>query len=150
MRYHLRRVIAHAVLFVAVVSPVRGSIVHDLPQRLLAQPVEKLLTRTVQGAVEEVWVEHHRSKKLTVLLIIDFSTDVWWQPPRPTPLRFCGDRNSVLNNLVHANISITYSPASPSRSTDCLTLIKAEQLQDNSPWEKFIILPREIPVRLDP
>jgi hypothetical protein len=69
---------------------------------------------------------------LTVIHILEFSTDALLKEPALLQVRLCGDQSGRLGPAVHTNITLVYDLASKNRLTGCLSLITSE------PWQHSI------------
>jgi hypothetical protein len=87
--------------------------------------------RVVIGSLADISVRYQNGRALTVIHILEFSTDVPFQEPDLLEVRLCGDQGAGLEPAVHTNIRLVYNPASQSRLTGCLTLITSEPWQDS-------------------
>jgi hypothetical protein len=87
--------------------------------------------RIVIGSVADVTARYEHNEPITIIHILEFSTDA--PPKEPTLLRvlLCGDQSSRLGPVVHTNITLVYNLASHKRLTDCLSLISSEPWQDS-------------------
>jgi len=84
-------------------------------------------------------VDYSRVKPVTLLHILEFSTDRFPQEPDLTQLRLCGDHSPMLALAVHTNISVVYKLASSSRSTGCLSLISVRPWHDGGRWQTIVV-----------
>ena len=141
------RILGSIAVLVVALSACRATVLLNPDHARSVPLVAKVLTINMQGPVEDTWVEFNHGAALTVVLIIDSATDIWWEKPHSTRLLFCGDSNSILKDAVHTNVLLTYDPSSPNGTTDCLKLIRVDPLEDNSPWETAISGPQKIPLR---
>jgi hypothetical protein len=88
--------------------------------------------RVVIGSLADVSVGFQHGKPITIIHILEFSTDVFLKEPDLLEVRLCGDQGGSLESAVHTNIRVIYNLASRSRLTGCLNLISSEPWQDAS------------------
>jgi len=96
---------------------------------------EGAATQLLIGSLADVSVAYAAGKPTTVVHILDFKRDAFPQEPYFSQVRLCGDHSRELAVAVHTNIALVYGLASPSRSTDCLSLISVRPWQDDSKWQ---------------
>ena len=91
--------------------------------------------RVVIGSVADISARYENGRPITVIHILEFSTDVFPKEPNLSQVRLCGDQNGRLQPTVHTNITLVYNSESQSRLTGCLSLISCEPWQDSSKWQ---------------
>jgi hypothetical protein len=87
--------------------------------------------RVVIGSVADISARYENGTSITVIHILEFSTDVFLKEPNFVQVHLCGDQGVRLRPAVHTNITLVYNLASPSRLTHCLSLISSEPWQDS-------------------
>ena len=90
--------------------------------------------RAVVGSVADISTRYENGKPITLIRILEFSTDLFPLEPNLVQVRLCGDQGA-LNAAVHTNITLVYNPASHSRLTGCLSLISSDPFADGSQWQ---------------
>jgi hypothetical protein len=99
--------------------------------------------RVVIGSVADISVRYENGKPITLIHILEFSTDLFpLLEPNLLQVRLCGV-HSTLEAAVHTNIALVYDPASHSRLTGCLSLISNQPWQDGSRWQTVTLTPRK-------
>jgi hypothetical protein len=88
--------------------------------------------RVVIGSVADISARYENGTPITVIHILEFSTDVFLKEPNLSQVRLCGDQSGRLGPAVHTNITLVYNLASHKRLTGCLSLISSE------PWQHSI------------
>jgi len=91
--------------------------------------------RVVIGSLADISARYENTNPITVIHILEFSTDVAPREPDLLQVRLCGDQTGRLDHAVHTNITVIYELASQSRLTGCLNLISSEPWQDSSTWQ---------------
>ena len=93
--------------------------------------------RAVVGSVADISTGYENGKPITLIRILEFSTDLFPLEPTLVHVRLCGDQRA-LDAAVHTNITLVYNPASHSRLTGCLSLISSDPFADGSQWQTVI------------
>jgi len=88
--------------------------------------------RVLIGSVADISARYENGMPLTVIHILEFSTDALLKEPALLQVRLCGDQSGRLGPAVHTNITLVYGLASKNRLTGCLSLITSE------PWQHSI------------
>jgi hypothetical protein len=97
--------------------------------------------RVVIGSVADVSVRYENGKPITLIHILEFSTDLFpLLEPNLLQVRLCG-AHSALEAAVHTNIALVYNLESHSRLTGCLSLISNQPWQDSSRWQTVTLTP---------
>ena len=97
--------------------------------------------RVVIGSVGDISARYENGKPITVIHILEFSTDLFPLEPNPLQVRLCGDQ-SALEAAVHTNITLVYNPVSQSRLTGCLNLISSEPWRTQQMADRYLALPQ--------
>ena len=100
--------------------------------------------RVVIGFLADVSARYENGKPITVIHMLEFSTDLFLQEPTLLELRLCGDQRSTLEAVLHTNITLVYRLASQSRLTGCHDSLSSEPWQDGSKWETVTFTPKTI------
>jgi len=95
--------------------------------------------RIIIGSVADVSVSQIHGSLITVIHILDFSTDVLPKEPNLLEVRLCGDQSGGIGPMVHTDVTLVYDPSSQSRLTGCSGLISSEPWQDNSKWQTITV-----------
>jgi hypothetical protein len=90
--------------------------------------------RIVIGSLADISARYDNGTTITVIHILEFSTDTPLKEPGPLQVRLCGDQRSRLEPAVHTNVVLTYLVASHTRLSFCHTLISSVSWQDGSKW----------------
>ena len=90
--------------------------------------------KAVVGSVADISTRYENGKPITLIRILEFSTDLFPLEPTLVQVRLCGDQRA-LDAAVHTNITLVYNPASHSRLTGCLSLISSDPFADGSQWQ---------------
>ena len=90
--------------------------------------------KAVVGSVADISTRYENGKPITIIHILEFSTDLFPLEPTLVQVRLCGDQGA-LDAAVHTNITLVYNPASHSRLTGCLSLISSDPFADGSQWQ---------------
>ena len=99
--------------------------------------------RAVIGSVADISVRYENGKPITLIHILEFSTDRFPLEPNLLQVRLCGT-HSALEAAVHTNITLAYNPVSHSRLTGCLGLISNEPWRDSSRWQTVTFTPTTV------
>ena len=99
--------------------------------------------RAVVGAVADVSITYKNNEAITVIYILDFSTDAFPKEPSLLQVRLCGDQSSKLGPAIHTNITLVYNLASQRKLTGCLDLISNRPWRDSSKWQTINFSPLE-------
>ena len=91
--------------------------------------------RVVIGSVADISVRYEDRKPITVIHVLEFSTDLFPREPELLQVRLYGDQGGRLEPALHTNITLVYNLASHTRLTGCLNLISSEPWQDSSKWQ---------------
>ena len=100
--------------------------------------------RAVIGSVADASIEYDNGRPITVIHILQFSTDVFPQEPILLQVRLCGNHGHRLEPAVHTNITLVYNSVSHSRLTGCLRLISSKPWEDGSKWHTVTFTPRQM------
>jgi len=87
--------------------------------------------KAVVGSVADISTRYENGKPITIIHILEFSTDLFPLEPTLVQVRLCGDQGA-LDAAVHTNITLVYNAASHSRLTGCLSLISSDPFADGS------------------
>ena len=90
--------------------------------------------RVVVGSVADTSTRYENGKPITLIHMLEFSTDLFPLEPTLVQVRLCGDQGA-LDAAVHTNITLVYNPASHSRLTGCLSMISSDPFADGSQWQ---------------
>ena len=90
--------------------------------------------KAVVGSVADISTRYENGKPITIIHILEFSTDLFPLEPTLVQVRLCGDQGA-LDAAVHTNITLVYNAASHSRLTGCLSLISSDPFADGSQWQ---------------
>jgi hypothetical protein len=123
----------HTILVVVLLSI--GCLAESaMPKPGLREPrFAKTESKTIIGSIADVSAVYENEKPVTIIHILDFSTDQGFGEPKLSQVLLCGNQSEKIEP--HTDISLTYNPASPSALTGCLSLLSAEPWQDNSRWQ---------------
>jgi hypothetical protein len=99
--------------------------------------------RVVIGAVADISAQYESGTPITVVHILEFSTDLPPQTPKLLQVRVCGDQRNRLQSALHTNITLVYNLASQTRLTGCFTLISSDPWKDSSRWQTVTPRPTE-------
>jgi hypothetical protein len=100
--------------------------------------------RVVIGSVADISARYENGTPITVIHILEFSTDVFLKEPTLLQLRLCGDQSGRLEPAVHTNITLVYNLASHNRLTGCLGLISSEPWQHSSIGQTLTFNPNKV------
>ena len=100
--------------------------------------------RVVIGSVADISARYENGTPITVIHILEFSTDVFLKEPTLLQLRLCGDQSGRLEPAVHTNIPLVYNLASHNRLTGCLGLISSEPWQHSSTGQTLTFNPNKV------
>jgi hypothetical protein len=103
------------------------------PEAPILTEVEK--ERVVIGSLADIFATYDNGAPITIIHILEFSTDVFLKEPTFWKVRLCGNQGGRLAPAVHTNIILTYSVASHSRVTGCLSLTSSTPWRDSSPLQ---------------
>ena len=90
--------------------------------------------KAVVGSVADISTRYENGKPITLIHMLEFSTDLFPLEPTLVQVRLCGDQGA-LDAAVHTNITLVYNPASHSRLTGCLSMISSDPFADGSQWQ---------------
>ena len=88
--------------------------------------------RAVVGSVADISARYELGTPITVIHILEFSTDIPLREPNLLQVRLCGDQSRRLGPSIHTNITLIYNLASPTRLPGCLPLISSDSWQDDN------------------
>jgi hypothetical protein len=100
--------------------------------------------RVVIGSVADISARYENGTPITVIHILEFSTDVFLKEPTLLQLRLCEDQSGRLEPAVHTNITLVYNLASHNRLTGCLGLISSEPWQHSSTGQTLTFNPNKV------
>jgi hypothetical protein len=95
--------------------------------------------RIVIGSLADVSARYDNGTTITVIDVLEFSTDTPLKEPNLLEVRLCGDQRNRLEPAVHTNVALTYLVASHSRVTVCHTLVSNVSWQDGSKWRTVTV-----------
>jgi hypothetical protein len=94
--------------------------------------------RVVIGSLADISSGYDHGKSITVIHILELSTDVFPLDPPLLQVCLCGDQGRRLKAAVHTNITLIFELASHSRLTGCLSLISSDPWYDLSKWQTVV------------
>lgn len=97
--------------------------------------------RVVIGSLADVSTRYDNAMTITVIHILEFSTDVFPGEPTLLQVRLCGDQHRSLELAVHTNITLIYELPSHSRLTACHNLTDSGPWHDGSKWQTVTFTP---------
>ena len=104
---------------------------HNTRAHKLGNGLHVKTKRVVVGSVADISTRYENGKPITLIRILEFSTDLFPLEPNLVQVRLCGDQGA-LEAAVHTNITLVYNAASHSRLTGCLSLISSDPFADGS------------------
>jgi len=100
--------------------------------------------RVVIGSVADISSRSENNRRITIVHMLEFRTDVFLKEPTLLQVRLCGDQISRLELAVHTDVMLVYDLASHSKLTGCLRLISSEPWQDDSTQRPVTLNPSTV------